>query len=142
MGSQKNPLANIPRYLRDVRTRLARPLPPQSLIRLELSNPPVKKSSAAKGWVKEVSQQSSAESPSPPSPKKTTPSSKRSSGGKPSSSARAQPQSASRRALAVLDAAQTAAARQIIQAADVVVCSCIGAGNDAFVRAIGGDQEG
>lgn len=32
-------------------------------------------------------------------------------------------------------------ARQIIQGTDVVVCSRIGAGSDAFVRAIGGDQE-
>lgn len=65
-----------------------------------------------------------------------------SAAGKSSSTRGHSAQSASRRAYAVLEAAQTQAARQIIQGADVVVCSCIGAGNDAFVRAIGGDQEG
>ena len=92
---------------------------------------------AAKGWVKEVSQAAEAEATSTPS-KGTG-----SAAAKGKSSTRGHsPQSASRRAYAVLEAAQAAAARQIIQGADVVVCSCIGAGNDAFVRAIGGDQEG
>eukprot|EP00752_Nemacystus_decipiens_P008749 g7810.t1 len=91
---------------------------------------------AAKGWVKEVSQSAEAEAtsaPSKPTKAKSSP---------PSSSRGHTPQSTSRRAYAVLEAAQTQAARQIIQGADVVVCSCVGAGNDAFVRAIGGDQEG
>lgn len=47
-----------------------------------------------------------------------------------------------RQAYAVLEDAQERAAKEILQDVDVVVCSCIGAGNDAFVRAIGGDQEG
>lgn len=92
--------------------------------------------------MKEVSQSAEASSAAEakPAPSRGTGSA---SAGKSSSSSRGHsPQSASRRAYAVLDAAQTQAARQIIQGADVVVCSCIGAGNDAFVRAIGGDQEG
>lgn len=105
--------------------------------------------SAAKGWVKEVSQQqqhsAEADATSAP-PSKGTGSAAAAKGkgkGKSSTTTRGHtPQSASRRAYAVLEAAQAEAARQIIQGADVVVCSCIGAGNDAFVRAIGGDQEG
>ncbi|CAB1117510.1 unnamed protein product [Ectocarpus sp. CCAP 1310/34] len=95
---------------------------------------------AAKGWVKEVSQsaESSAESEA-----RRPSTSRGSAGSKPRNSSATTPsQSASRRAYAVLEAAQLEAARQIIKGADVVVCSCIGAGNDAFVRAIGGDQEG
>ncbi|CAN0292068.1 unnamed protein product [Ectocarpus sp. 12 AP-2014] len=96
---------------------------------------------AAKSWVKEVSQSSESSAGSEARRPSTT---RGSAGSKPrNSSATTTPsQSASRRAYAVLEAAQLEAARQIIKGADVVVCSCIGAGNDAFVRAIGGDQEG
>lgn len=87
--------------------------------------------------MKEVSQSAEAS----PAEGTSAPSRGKGSAGKSSSKGHS-PQSASRRAYAVLEAAQTEAARQIIQGADVVVCSCIGAGNDAFVRAIGGDQEG
>lgn len=41
----------------------------------------------------------------------------------------------------MLEGVQGQAAKEILKEVDVVVCSCIGAGNDAFVRAIGGDQE-
>lgn len=41
----------------------------------------------------------------------------------------------------MLEDAQERAAQEILKEVDVVVCSCIGAGNDAFIRAIGGDQE-
>eukprot|EP00903_Cladosiphon_okamuranus_P006318 g6193.t1 len=92
---------------------------------------------AAKGWAKEASSAAEANSKSSPSTGAGS-----SAAGKSSSTRGHSPTSASRRAYAVLEAAQTQAATQIIQGADVVVCSCIGAGNDAFVRAIGGDQEG
>lgn len=46
-----------------------------------------------------------------------------------------------RQAFAMLEGVQGQAAKEILKEVDVVVCSCIGAGNDAFVRAIGGDQE-
>ncbi|CAM9763363.1 unnamed protein product [Hapterophycus canaliculatus] len=90
---------------------------------------------AAKGWVKEVSQSTEAAAESPQTASRRGGKSGRASSGR-------HEQSASRRAYAVLEAAQAEAAKQIIRGADVVVCSCIGAGNDAFVRAIGGDQEG
>ncbi|CAM9114212.1 unnamed protein product [Scytosiphon promiscuus] len=90
---------------------------------------------AAKGWVKEVSQSTETAAES-------SQTSSRRGGKSGKGSAGRQEQSASRRAYAVLEAAQLEAAKQIIRGADVVVCSCIGAGNDAFVRAIGGDQEG
>lgn len=90
---------------------------------------------AAKGWVKEVSQSSEAAAESSQTSSRHGGKSGRASAGR-------HEQSASRRAYAVLEAAQAEAAKQIIRGADVVVCSCIGAGNDAFVRAIGGDQEG
>ena len=48
---------------------------------------------------------------------------------------------AATQAFAILEGAQEHAAKEILKEVDVVVCSCIGAGNDAFVRAIGGDQE-
>ncbi|CAM9505335.1 unnamed protein product [Discosporangium mesarthrocarpum] len=47
-----------------------------------------------------------------------------------------------RQSFADLESAQDKASREILQGAEVVVLSCIGAGNDAFVRAIGGDSEG
>lgn len=49
--------------------------------------------------------------------------------------------SEARQAFAMLEGVQGQAAKEILKEVDVVVCSCIGAGNDAFVRAIGGDQE-
>lgn len=49
--------------------------------------------------------------------------------------------SGARQAFAMLEGVQGQAAKEILKEVDVVVCSCIGAGNDAFVKAIGGDQE-